>query len=95
MERVIATLIGFERGVITCEAYGKIEYYIQRDVHRLTDREKSQAITLGMLPSNYKSFEEFPRNYSLNIEDPEIQGKVTVTFSKATLSRKNGTYSRI
>ena len=90
--REMANFITFNTGVITCEHNGHIYHFIQRDVHRLSDREIRQAVGIRMLPENWKDFKEFPRNWSLNIEDPSIQGKVTVTFSKTRLSKMNGTY---
>lgn len=95
MDRTYANFISMEYGLITCEVDGRIEQYIQREVGRLTDREKVHAVRLGMIPVNFKDYKEFPRNYSLVVEDPEVQGKPTVTFSKTKLMKRNGTYSKI
>ena len=92
MSRTIANLIGFCNGIIVCEANGEIHEFIQRDVHRLTDREIRQAVGIRMIPANWKDYKEFPRDWSLNIEDPSVQGRVTVTFSKTKLQKMNGSY---
>lgn len=86
----MANLVGFINGVITCEVDGQFYRFIQRDVHRLTEREIAQAVGIRMLPENWKEFKEFPRDWSLNIEDPSIQGRVTVTFSKYQLKKAKG-----
>lgn len=88
--RLYATLVSFEYGIITCinPTTNKIEGYVQRGVNKLSKQQVVAAIRAGMLPQNYRSYQEFPKNWSLYNEDKNILGSVKVTFSLADLNKK-------
>lgn len=88
-EREYATLVAFDKGVITCvNKDGQIGQFLQRGVGKMTENQKLRAIQLGILTPNYKNYLEFPRWMSLEIED-KCQGRVTVGFPIGLISNRD------
>ena len=50
-----------------------------------TDREYARAFSKGLLSNQAMKLKVFPSDWSLINEEPEILGKVTVTFNKNAL----------
>lgn len=76
---LIATYI--DRGVIgLILPDGNIANYRQRGIGRLSERAKSQLISMNLLRSDWMNYNELPGNFSIFFEDEEVMGKAKATF---------------
>lgn len=85
-DRFYATLVSFDKGVLqVIGPDGNMYYFRQRGTSNLTDKEYARAFSKGLLCHQAMRLRVFPSNWSLINEEPEILGKVTVTFNKKAL----------
>lgn len=84
--RFYATLVSFDKGVLqVIGPDGNMYCFRQRGTSDLTDKEYARAFSRGLLCHQAMRLRVFPRDWSLINEEPEILGKVTVTFNKNAL----------
>lgn len=83
--RILVTLVREYNGVLeVIGPTGNIEVYIQRGVKNIPEKHKRYLKLAGALVQNAEEFKEFPSNYKLVVEDPSIQGRVTMSFPYQT-----------
>lgn len=84
--RFYATLVSFNKGILqVIGPDGNMYCFRQRGTSNLTDGEYAKAFSRGLLCNQAMKLRVFPSNWSLINEEPEILGKVTVTFNKNVL----------
>ena len=81
-ERLLA--ISINQGVIeVIESNGHINWYLQRGIHSLYKHSREiveREVQLGNLDYRWRELSELPNKYSIEFEDPEIQGKASATY---------------
>lgn len=79
--REYITAISIESGIIMLiKPDGDIGFYRQRSIDTLTASEINKEISAGRLSSQWKSYQELPKNYSISFEDPQIMGRAIATY---------------
>lgn len=90
-ERYYVTLVSYDRGIISVvNPDGKIGTYTQRGVHKLNEMQYRMAVGAGMLRPDARNFKDFPKEFTLNNERPDIMGRVKVTFNIEQLNKSLG-----
>lgn len=90
-KRYYVDLVSFDKGVITVvKPDGQVGVYVQRGVHKLDTMQFRTAVGIGMLRTDAKNFTEFPREFTLVNERPDIMGEVRVTFNLNQLAKTLG-----
>lgn len=90
-KRYYVDLVSFDKGVITVvKPDGQVGVYVQRGVHKLDMMQFRTAVGVGMLRADAMNFAEFPREFTLVNERPDIMGKVRVTFNINQLAKMLG-----
>lgn len=93
-ERKYLMAVSIINGVIMLiEEDGRIAYYRQRGINKLSNSEIANEVNCGRLNPRWYDIPELPRNYSIYYEDEEIMGKATATYElilkKKRDARKN------
>lgn len=81
MEKFQACLIAESSGVLqVIGPNGQIEMYRQRGIGSIPVEHRTALRGMGLLNGNIMNYPEFPKNYTLYVEDKNIQGNVTITY---------------
>lgn len=80
-EREYLTAVTIVGGIITLiDINGSIQYYRQRGIKKLTDKQRQMLISIGLLQRDWERFKELPSHISISFEDPSIMGKARATY---------------
>ena len=80
-EREYLTAITVVSGIITLiDSNGIIQYYRQRGIKKLTDKQRQMLISIGLLQRDWEKFKELPSHISISFEDPSIMGRARATY---------------
>ena len=83
------TAVSVDRGIITfIRPDGVIDYYTQRNVHKLSSIELQKAIACGLLHHTVLTIPELPSNITLSYEEPSIQGRVQQNLPISAFRKK-------
>lgn len=81
MEKFQACLVAELSGVLqVIGPNGQIEMYRQRGIGSIPVEHRETFRRMGLLDGNIMNYPEFPKNYTLYVENPNIQGNVTMTY---------------
>lgn len=87
--RQYATLVAYDRSlIVVVDPNGKTAEYRQRGIGRLALKDINYLIQRGFLNPKCNSVPDFPDNWSLVNEAPEILGRVYVTFNINRIGNK-------
>ena len=80
-EREYLTAITVVGGIITLiDNNGSIQYYRQRGIKKLTDKQRQMLIGIGLLQRDWERYKELPSHISISYEDPSIMGRARATY---------------
>ena len=80
-EREYLTAITVVGGIITLiDSNGSIQYYRQRGIKKLTDKQRHLLIKIGLLQRDWERYKELPGHISISFEDPSIMGRARATY---------------
>ena len=80
-EREYLTAITIVGGIITLiDNNGSVQYYRQRGIKRLTDKQRHILINIGLLQRDWERYKELPSHISISFEDPSIMGRARATY---------------
>ena len=80
-QREYIIVIDIRCGLITLvDPAGFVGVYRQRGIGNLSDEVKALAISKGLLASDWKTYKELPKHWSIYFEDESVQGKAKATY---------------